>query len=165
MRQGSSVRPLNPVYRTGLVIPWPWAPQESDGDDEETSSARRTLSELQRWLPTAIFCAVLIGIIALVLVVRAIIGTASAGSAAIDPANDLTPAVQVAEVQPPAPPAPVAPQIRFTSRPVEATYTVVAGDSLSAIAQRYNSTTAALRGINNLPDDAILRVGQRLILP
>ena len=54
--------------------------------------------------------------------------------------------------------------IRFTLTPIEPSYTVVAGDSLSSIAQRYNTTTEAMQGINNLPSSA-LRVGQRLILP
>jgi LysM repeat protein len=59
----------------------------------------------------------------------------------------------------------VAPRpIRYTARPIEPSYTVAAGDTLSSIAQRYNTSVDALRGINNL-SDVRLRVGQRLIIP
>jgi LysM repeat protein len=54
--------------------------------------------------------------------------------------------------------------ITFTARQIEPTYTVVSGDSLSAIAQRYGTTADALQGINNLPD-TMLHVGQKLVLP
>ena len=163
MRQGSSVRPLNPVYRAGLVIPWPWGPQETEDDDEETTYNRRQVSELQRWLPTVFFCAALIGLLVLVLLVRAIVGTVSASPVPAESASDMAPA---SAFEAPAPASiPAGPQLRFTSRPIDPSYTVVTGDTLSAIAQRYNSTTAALRGINNLSDDTILSVGQRLILP
>jgi LysM repeat protein len=55
--------------------------------------------------------------------------------------------------------------IRFTVAPVEPSYTVVSGDSLSAIAQRYSTTIDALQAINNLPDRSTLSVGQRLVIP
>jgi LysM repeat protein len=54
--------------------------------------------------------------------------------------------------------------IRYTARPIEPTYSVAAGDTLSSIAQRHNTTVDALRGINNLTD-VRLSVGQRLIIP
>lgn len=124
---------------------------------------RRPVSEIQRWLPTIIFCAALVALIVVVLATRAVIG-AFAPSPAPEPAAVVDHAqVQVA-VEVPAPAQP-APQLRFSSRPLDATYSVVPGDTLSAIAQRFNTTTAAVRGINNLPDDAILRVGQRLVIP
>ena len=50
------------------------------------------------------------------------------------------------------------------SAPEATYYTVVSGDSLSAIAQRYGTTAEALQGINNLPD-TMLHVGQKLVLP
>lgn len=162
MRQGSSVRPLNPIYRGGLVIPWPWAPQETEDADEEPFFSRRRVSELERWLPTVIFCAALVGLLAVVLVVLAMVGTASEAPNPIESASDMVPA-QFAESS--GAPIPTGPQLRFTSRPIDPSYAVIAGDTLSAIAQRYNTTTAAVRGINNLSDEAILSVGQRLILP
>ncbi|MCU0792445.1 MAG: LysM peptidoglycan-binding domain-containing protein [Opitutaceae bacterium] len=44
------------------------------------------------------------------------------------------------------------------------TYTVVAGDTLGAIARRQGTTVAALRTANNLSGDN-LRVGQKLVVP
>jgi len=55
--------------------------------------------------------------------------------------------------------------IRFTVKPIEPSYTVLAGDSLSSIAQRFNTTVDALQSINNLPDRSTLNVGQRLVIP
>ena len=54
--------------------------------------------------------------------------------------------------------------VTFTARQVEPSYTVAAGDSLSAIAQRYGTTAEAVQSINNLPD-TFLKVNQRLVLP
>ena len=50
-------------------------------------------------------------------------------------------------------------------RPVESNYTVVAGDTLERIAQRFGTTVDALVGMNNLRDRNSLRVGQQLIVP
>jgi len=50
-------------------------------------------------------------------------------------------------------------------RPVESNYTVVAGDTLERIAQRFGTTVDALVGINNLGDRNSLSVGQKLIVP
>lgn len=44
-------------------------------------------------------------------------------------------------------------------------YVVRAGDSLWAIARRHGLTVRALRQLNNLPGNAVLRPGQRLRLP
>lgn len=57
------------------------------------------------------------------------------------------------------------PSIRFTSSPVDPSYTVVAGDNLWTIAQRFNTTVEAIQWINSLPDRSTLRVGQRLVIP
>ena len=61
-------------------------------------------------------------------------------------------------------PAPRSNTIRFTARQVEPSYTVVEGDSLFAIAQRFGTTAEAIQSINNLPNSS-LRVGQPLIIP
>lgn len=44
------------------------------------------------------------------------------------------------------------------------THTVVAGDTLYGIAQQYGVTVAALQQLNNLPADAILSIGQTLLV-
>jgi len=61
-------------------------------------------------------------------------------------------------------PAPRSSGVRFTARQVEPSYTVVQGDSLFAIAQRFSTSAEAIQSINNLPNTA-LRVGQRLVIP
>lgn len=60
--------------------------------------------------------------------------------------------------------APARPVSRVEVPAGASTYTVVSGDSLSVIAQRHGTTTAALREANNLTGDMI-RVGQLLIIP
>lgn len=56
--------------------------------------------------------------------------------------------------------------LRVPAAPQEtaSSYTVVSGDSLSAIAKRFNTTVNAIKSINNLTGDTIY-VGQRLIIP
>jgi LysM repeat protein len=85
---------------------------------------------------------------------------------------------QTGASQPAAPPAaqPAAPaaaptaapaaQPTPTTRPGQKEYTVQSGDSLFAIAQRNNTTVAAIVAANNLrSQDVTLSVGQKLIIP
>lgn len=153
------------------MIPWPWGPQEDESDE---IAARRfprlpripeipQLGGLDRWLPTVYFVGGIIGLIVLALVVRAIVMGVAAGDA---PAEEPSAAVQQAPaIEVFSPPVVPTPQIRFEVRLLQPTYTVLAGDTLSGIAQRFNTTTATVRGMNNLSEDAILNVGQRLIIP
>jgi membrane-bound lytic murein transglycosylase D len=60
-----------------------------------------------------------------------------------------------------APPAQAPPRERGASPASRDYYEVVAGDSVSVIAERHNLTSAELRDLNNLPDNR-LRIGQRL---
>ncbi len=46
-----------------------------------------------------------------------------------------------------------------------ATYTVVAGDTLSAIALKYNSTVQEIAAANNLKEPYVLTIGQKLCIP
>lgn len=46
----------------------------------------------------------------------------------------------------------------------EVMYTVVSGDAMSLIADRFNTTAAAIRAANNLPNDDV-RIGQVLKIP
>lgn len=52
-----------------------------------------------------------------------------------------------------------------TTTTVLATYTVQAGDTLAAIAERFDTTVAALVTANDLADPNVLAVGQVLELP
>ena len=56
-------------------------------------------------------------------------------------------------------------ELRSTSRVIEPTYTVVAGDTLGSIAARFGTNVEALQSINNLPDRNVLSVGQKLVIP
>jgi len=63
-------------------------------------------------------------------------------------------------VQPPStPPAPTVPAPRGTL------YVVRGGDTLGAIAKRFNVTVAAIVAANNLPNANLIRAGQQLIIP
>ena len=46
----------------------------------------------------------------------------------------------------------------------EVTYTVKKGDSLSVIAERYNTKVAIIKAHNGLKNDNI-RIGQKLVIP
>jgi len=61
----------------------------------------------------------------------------------------------------PAAPAAAAPAATTTA----ATHTVVSGDTVSAIAGRYGTTTAAIVAANGLGASAVIRIGQRLTIP
>jgi LysM repeat protein len=52
-----------------------------------------------------------------------------------------------------------------TNQPAGLTYTVKAGDTLSAIAKRYGVTTSAIQEANNITNASKIVVGQRLIIP
>ena len=56
-------------------------------------------------------------------------------------------------------------ELRTTSRVIEPSYTVVAGDTLGSIAARFGTNVEALQSINNLPDRNVLSVGQKLVIP
>lgn len=60
---------------------------------------------------------------------------------------------------------PPASALRVSVRPVETNYTVMPGDTLERIAQRFGTTVEAIAGMNNLRDYNHLRVGQKLIIP
>ena len=55
--------------------------------------------------------------------------------------------------------------LRVSVRPVETNYTVMPGDTLERIAQRFGTTVEAIAAMNNLRDYNQLRVGQKLIIP
>jgi len=66
--------------------------------------------------------------------------------------------------------ATVAPQPTAARTPTPAAgqreHVVAAGDTLGAIATRYNTTVAAIGAANNLPSsNTILNIGQKLVIP
>jgi nucleoid-associated protein YgaU len=82
-------------------------------------------------------------------------------AASIDPESR-----RAAVAPPPAPePVPGPAGLAVSIQPVESNYTVVAGDTLERIAQRFGTTVDALVGMNNLRDRNSLTVGQKLIIP
>lgn len=44
-------------------------------------------------------------------------------------------------------------------------YTVRPGDHLASIARRFNTTPQLIQGINGLADNAVLQIGQELLIP
>jgi nucleoid-associated protein YgaU len=86
-------------------------------------------------------------------------GGAAPAATAPGAAVPAAPAPTTAPAQPTAAPSP-------TTRPGQREHTVAAGDTLSAIATRYNTTIAAIVAANNLPgSNTVLNIGQRLIIP
>jgi nucleoid-associated protein YgaU len=85
------------------------------------------------------------------------------------PAALLDPESRRAAAALPPPPAPEAVPgpggLAVSIRPVESNYTVVTGDTLERIAQRFGTTVDALVVMNNLRDRNSLTVGQKLIIP
>lgn len=56
-------------------------------------------------------------------------------------------------------------EIQATARPIEANYTVVAGDTLGQIAARFDTKPERIQALNNLADPRALRIGTRLAIP
>jgi LysM repeat protein len=81
------------------------------------------------------------------------------------PPTDTPPPATPALTQPPTgtPPPTTAPTT--APKPTFRTYTVKPGDTLSAIAARYNTTVTAISKLNHISDPSKLRVGQVLLIP
>lgn len=82
--------------------------------------------------------------------------TATIGVAVVDATNEPTAT--------PAPYTP-APTPTFTVTPTPVFHTIVAGQSLLAIANQYNVSVAALQEANGILDPRTLQIGQQLIIP
>ncbi|HVM67788.1 MAG TPA: LysM peptidoglycan-binding domain-containing protein, partial [Acidimicrobiales bacterium] len=88
--------------------------------------------------------------------------TATVGVVAVGSMAAMTGSAASASPRAGAPPvAPGAPVAGATVR----TYTVVRGDTLSAIAARYGTSVAALASANHIADPNVIRPGQVLVLP
>ncbi|NPV09835.1 MAG: LysM peptidoglycan-binding domain-containing protein, partial [Anaerolineae bacterium] len=78
----------------------------------------------------------------------------------------VTPGLSGPTQQAAATPLPTAsPMPTATETPMATTYTVQAGDTLSAIAERFGVTLAALAAANDIANPNSIRVGQVLIIP
>ena len=55
--------------------------------------------------------------------------------------------------------------VRDEDQPTEEFYTVQAGDTLSAIAARYDVAMESIIAANDIADAALIRVGQELVIP
>lgn len=78
----------------------------------------------------------------------------------------LTPTATPRPQVPPLPEATLPPAETPTLSPVASTtYTVQAGDTLSAIARRFGTTVEAIVAANNLTDPDLIQVGQELVIP
>ncbi len=93
--------------------------------------------------------------------------------AAIPTAESLTPRVTATTASTASPSALPVPQDTATPPPILAApeagavqeYTVAAGDTLSTIALKFNTSIAALQLANNLDNVRVVRLGQRLKIP
>jgi hypothetical protein len=141
-------------------------PSEPDGGATRALRRRRRVSRIRRWLPTILFCGVIAGLVVLG-VGRLFISESPATVTVAAPAPSVAPEPAVVLPAAPEPPRaqPTSRGVRFSTSPIEPTYVVAGGDTLSAIAQRHNTTIDAIVAINNLPDRSTLHVGQRLIIP
>ena len=71
---------------------------------------------------------------------------------------------RIAKMQPPPPPPPPKPTVTKVVIPPHKEYVVQAGDTLSLIAQAFDTTVPKIREMNNLKSDN-LRIGQKIKVP
>ena len=76
-----------------------------------------------------------------------------------------TTGVQTAAVVPPLATVPRPREIVSSSRILEPTYTVEAGDTLNRIAERFGTSVQRIQALNDLADPRTLRIGARLVIP
>ena len=71
---------------------------------------------------------------------------------------------RIAKMQPPSPPPPPKPTVTKVVIPPHKEYVVQSGDTLSLIAQAFDTTVPKIREMNNLKSDN-LRIGQKIKVP
>lgn len=151
--------------------------READGPTEERRPRRQRRRSFEQppWLWQAV-SGVAVAVVILVALVMARMQpgpTATATPTQPPVAANLSPqapaSAPLAETASPAQPAAAlaAPprDVQTSVKVLEANYTVVAGDTLGAIAARFNTTTARIQAFNNLPDPRMLSIDQKLIIP
>ncbi len=86
--------------------------------------------------------------------------------------DEATPTATATRVISTATPFPVTPEPTIVSQasasptpPTEVTYVVEAGDSLSQIAARFDTTVQAIMGRNDLSDPTLIFIDQKLVIP
>lgn len=170
--------PSSPPRREqrGLIVQWPGttAPAVTERKGARPLRRRRRVALLPGWRVPLVVAGVF-GILLTALAAARIISgqgapsetlTSKAIDASVITTDTLSPPVTtdqplVARVAA----QPTSRPVRRISKPIEPSYTIQAGDSLFAIAVRYNTTDDAIQAINNLPDRSVLSVGQRLVIP
>ena len=80
---------------------------------------------------------------------------AASTSPSPSPSPTASPTAAPTQTPPPTPPPP----------PVQQTYTVVEGDTLAAIAERFGTTVEALQAANGIEDPDEIVIGQVLVIP
>lgn len=88
-------------------------------------------------------------------------GTLRPGQHLVIPRMSTAPATRVASNMPPAPPGPP----RTAIAPPGGTHTVAPGETLHSIARLYRKSVLLIAKANNLPPNALLKTGDRLIIP
>jgi LysM repeat protein len=158
------------------LIPWPGrrTPDAPEAQVVSHGRRRRRSSPLRQWMPTILFAGVAATLALLLLAVRMMLAssapTPAPAAAAPAQVEQVAVAAQAREaLGAPLPntnpaPAPTS-TIRFTSKPIEPSYTVAANDNLWSIAQKNRTTAEAIQAINNLPERATLHIGDRLVIP
>ena len=81
--------------------------------------------------------------------------TASSASAPASSAQTEAPAVTAASPR----------EVKASVKALEPNYTVQSGDSLAAIATRFNTTIQRIQQLNNLSNPRVLSIGQKLVVP
>lgn len=139
--------------------------------DRPTSAGSRALLGRVRGLSRVGLAAMMVGAVLLLVVARFL------GGGGVGPAATATPTASVAVASPtpfasPIATASPAPTPSATASPAPSpspsparTYTVQSGDTLGKIANRFDTTVAVLKALNDITNADDIKVGQVLLLP
>jgi hypothetical protein len=100
-----------------------------------------------------------------VVAVASLAAEPSNAPAITEPPLTLPPTGSTEPSQPPPTTAPASPAPTKAPKPTFRTYTVRPGDTLSAIAAKYDTTVSAISRLNHIADPSKLHVGQVLLIP
>lgn len=108
---------------------------------------------------------ILVAVVSAFLAGGCIFGGDDDGNDVLPPAETNTPALATNTVGPTETVAGATTEAPASPAPSQTTYTVVAGDTLGAIAAAHGTTVAAIVAANNIADPNQIDVGQVLIIP